>query len=164
MLRAGHKKIAYIGLENGQAVEALRLEGYRQALAEAGLPLEKDFIKIVPDYHPASGCKAMQALWEQSRRPTAVFGAADTLIAGAMQYLYQAEVKIPTDISLMGYDNTISAMLSPPVDSVGIYAGEMGQKVVELLLKRRQEPEGPPETVWVGTELVDRGTVVPLME
>ena len=132
MLRAGHKKIAYIGL--------------------------------VPDYHPASGCKAMQALWEQGRRPTAVFGAADTLIAGAMQYLYQAEVKIPTDISLMGYDNTISAMLSPPVDSVGIYAGEMGQKAVELLLKRRQELEGPPETVWVGTELVDRGTVVPPME
>lgn len=164
MLRAGHKKIAYIGLENGQAVEALRLEGYRQALAEAGLPLEKDFIKIVPDYHPASGCKAMQALWEQGRRPTAVFGAADTLIAGAMQYLYQAEVKIPTDISLMGYDNTISAMLSPPVDSVGIYAGEMGQKAVELLLKRRQELEGPPETVLVGTELVDRGTVVPPME
>lgn len=164
MLQAGHRKIAYIGLENGQDVETLRLEGYKKALEEKGTPLEEDLIKIVPDYHPASGCRAMQALWEQEKRPTAVFGAADTLIAGAMQYLYQAEVKIPTDVSLMGYDNTISALLSPPVDSVGIYAGEMGKKAVELLLKRRLDPEGQPETVWVGTELVDRGTVVPPMK
>ena len=101
----------------------------------------------------------MAALWGSAPRPTGVFGAADTLISGAMQYLYSAGVKIPADISLTGYDNTVSELLSPPVNSVGIHAAEMGQQAVELLLRRREDPAGTPETLWVGTELVDRGTV-----
>lgn len=160
MIQAGHKRIAYIGLDNDKPVERLRLQGYRDALRESGLPVNHEWEKIVKDYKPDSGCRAMAELWERGPRPTAVLGAADTLICGAMQYLYQAEVKIPTDISLMGYDNTVSEILSPPVDSVGIHAREMGEKAVELLLRRRENPGGEHETLWVGTEIIDRGTVV----
>lgn len=161
MAAAGHKEIAYIGLDGGQQVEALRLQGYREALRAHGLPRRPELEKFTPDYHPPSGCRAMAELWEKGPRPTAVFGAADTLVSGAMQYLYQAGVKVPTDISLMGYDNTVSAILAPPVNSVGIHAREMGEKAVELLLRRRAGPESGPSTLWVGTELIDRGTVVP---
>ncbi len=160
MIQAGHRKIAYIGREPAQMVEKRRLQGYRDALRDNGLPLERGLEKLTTDYQPVSGRKAMAQLWESPQRPTGVFGAADTLICGAMQYLYQAEVKIPTDLSLAGYDNTVSEILSPPVNSVGIHAAEMGRKAVELLLRRREEPNRQPEALWVGTELVDRGTVV----
>lgn len=159
MIKAGHKQIAYIGMDSPQPVEKLRLQGFRQALQDNGLKPDRRLEKLMPDYRPPSGRQAMAGLWEASPRPTAVFAAADTLLCGAMQYLYQAQVKIPSDISLMGYDNTVAEMLSPPVDSIGIHAGEMGRKAVELLLQRRQEPAGPPQTLWVGTELVSRGTV-----
>lgn len=160
MIKAGHRKIAYIGLDSGQSVEKLRLQGYRDALRDNGIVPDRQMEKLMESYQPPSGCRAMADLWENGPRPTGVFGAADTLICGAMQYLYQAEVKIPTELSLMGYDNTVSEILSPPVNSVGIHAAEMGRKAVELLLRRREAPEGEPETLWVGTELVDRGTVV----
>jgi len=160
MIKTGHRKIAYIGLDSGMSVEKLRLQGYRDALRDNGIEHDRRLEKLMENYNPLSGCKAMADLWENGPRPTGIFGAADTLICGAMQYLYQAGVRIPTDISLMGYDNTVSEILSPPVNSVGIHAGEMGQKAVELLLRRWDEPAGELETLWIGTELVDRGTVV----
>lgn len=161
MVQAGHRRIAYMGIDSSEPVEALRLQGYREALAAYGLPHLPQWEKAAADYTPGSGRRAMEGLWGAGPQPTAVLGAADTLIAGAMQYLYQAGVRVPEDISLMGYDNTVSAMLSPPVDSIGIHAREMGEKAVGLLLRRREEPEGGPETLWVGTERISRGTVAP---
>ena len=164
MIKAGHRRIGYIGMGSSQPVEKLRLQGYRDALRDHDIPWDKGLEKLEKTYSPESGYQAMAALWEEGLRPTAVFGAADTLICGAMQYLYKAGVKVPEGLSLTGYDNTVSEMVSPPVNSVGIHAGEMGQKAVELLLRRREDPEGSPETLWVGTEQVDRGTVRPPKE
>ena len=158
--RAGHRKIAFVGLEGGPEVERLRLEGYRAALGDAGLPAFPGLEHTVPSYTPACGFEAMRALWE-GPRPTAVFAAADILACGALQYLYQAGVSVPREISLMGYDNTLATLLAPPVSSVGIHAEEMGNRAVELLLRRREDPEGAREEHCVKTELVDRGTVLP---
>ena len=164
MIKAGHKQIAYIGLGQVAAVERRRLQGYRDALRKSGLGPRSELEALVPDYQPDSGYKAMKALWQAPGQPTAVFAAADTLLSGAMQYLYQAGAKVPEDVSLTGYDNTVAALLSPPADSVGIHAEEMGRKAVELLLRRQEEPEGQPVTLWVGTDLVVRGTVRELTE
>ncbi len=161
MIQAGHRRIAYIGLEGGGQVEKLRLQGYHDALRENGIDRDPALEQFSKSYQPPEGRGAMGRLWEKGPRPTAVFAAADTLLSGAMQYLYQAGVRLPADLSVMGYDNTLSAMLSPPVNSVAIQAEEMGRRAVDLLLRRREEPEGGPATLWVGTELVDRGTVVP---
>lgn len=157
--RAGHTQIAFLGMEGLHHVERLRLEGCRRALRDAGLPPAPALERMVPSYTAPCGFQAMEALWTEPRRPTAVFATADSLACGALQYLYQAGVQVPGDVSLMGYDNTLSTLTAPPISSVGIHAQEMGEKAVDLLLRRRKDPEGPPEEHLVGTELVDRGTV-----
>ena len=96
--------------------------------------------------------------------PNAVFAAADSLASGALQFLYQAGARVPQDVSFMGYDNTLATLLAPPLDSVGIQAGPMGEAAVDLLLRRRQhplEPGQPGEEILVPTRLVSRGTVAP---
>ena len=156
--RAGHRRIAFVGLEGPAEVERLRLQGYRSALLDAGIAPTPALERMVPSYGAACGFAAMQSLWE-AERPTAVFATADTLICGALQFLYGAGARVPEDLSLMGYDNTLSTLLAPPVSSVGIHAGEMGERAVDLLLRRKADPKGPREEYLVGTELMDRGTV-----
>lgn len=163
LVQAGHRDIAYMGLGGNAQVERLRLEGYRQALEEGGLPLCPHLEQLVEDYSPQAGYQAMAALWAGSR-PTAVFAAADSLASGALQFLYQAGARVPQDVSFMGYDNTLATLLAPPLDSVGIQAGPMGEAAVDLLLRRRQhplEPGQPGEEILVPTRLVSRGTVAP---
>ena len=72
LVRAGHRDIAYMGLGGNAQVERLRLEGYRQALEEGGLPLCPHLEQLVEDYSPQAGYQAMAALWAGSR-PTGGF-------------------------------------------------------------------------------------------
>ena len=163
LVKAGHRKIAYIGMGGPGQVERLRLEGYRRALAQGGVPLRAGLERLVEQYTPAQGYGAMASLWEEER-PTAVFAAADSLASGALQFLYQAGARVPGDVSFMGYDNTLATLLSPPLDSVGIQAGPMGEAAVDLLLRRRENPlppGEPGEEILIPTQLVTRGTVAP---
>ena len=163
LVGAGHRAIAFIGLGGPAQVERLRLAGYRKALEEGGLASCPPMEQLVENYSPQEGYRAMKALWE-GPRPTAVFAAADSLASGALQFLYQEGVRVPQDVSFMGYDNTLATLLAPPLDSVGIQADSLGEAAVELLLRRKQRPLGPGEPgeeILVPTRLVSRGTVAP---
>ena len=101
----------------------------------------------------------MKDIWESGRRPTFVFATSDRLAAGAMQYLYQQGVRIPEEVSILGYDNALSAMLAPPIDSVDLDLESIGENVLELLQERQQNYERAEETRLIGTRYIDRGTV-----
>lgn len=163
LVEAGHKHIAFIGVGGDSRVERLRLLGYRKALEEGGISPSPQLERLVADYTPREGYRAMEALWRHAR-PTAVFAGADTLASGALQYLYQVGARVPEDLSLLGYDNTLATLLAPPLDSVGIQAEAMGRAAVDLLLQRKQRPLAPGEPgeeILVPAELVTRGTVAP---
>lgn len=163
LVQAGHRKIAYVGLPPVLSVERLRLEGYRRALTEGGIPLKAGLERLVDQYSPAQGFAAMASLW-QEERPTAVFAAADSLASGVLQFLYREGIRVPEQISLMGYDNTLATLLAPPIDSVGIQADRMGKEAVDLVLRRKvspRKPEDQGEAILVPTQLEKRGTVAP---
>ena len=163
LVEAGHKHIAFIGMGGDSRVERLRLLGYRKALEEGGISPSPRLERLVADYTPQEGYRAMKALWRHAR-PTAVFAGADTLASGALQYLYQVGARVPEDLSLLGYDNTLATLLAPPLDSVGIQAEAMGRAAVDLLLQRKQRPLAPGEPgeeILVATELETRGSVGP---
>ena len=163
LVEAGHKHIAFIGVGGDSRVERLRLLGYRKALEEGGITPSPRLERLAEDYSPQEGYRAMEALWRHVG-PTAVFAGADTLASGALQYLYQVGARVPEDLSLLGYDNTLATLLAPPLDSVGIQAEAMGRAAVDLLLQRKQRPLAPGEPgeeILVPAELVTRGTVAP---
>ncbi|MGW1891572.1 LacI family DNA-binding transcriptional regulator [Streptomyces sp. NPDC002004] len=111
-----------------------RLDGYRDALAEAGLPAAGDLI-APGDFTEESGRTAMSGLL--SRRPDldAVFVGSDLMAAGARQVLRDAGRRIPDDVALVGFDDSaIARHMDPPLTSVRQPIAEMGRAMTELLL------------------------------
>ena len=158
----GHRRIGLIAAEPRHDVEAQRLNGFRQALVDADLTPDEALIRLVPDYAVPNGRRAADALFAQSLPPTAIMATADTLAAGAMQAAYAHRLRIPEDLSIVGYDDVLSQSLSPAIDSVGLVLDGIGDAVLDLMLKRREDPDRPAEQRFISTHYAERGTVVPL--
>lgn len=155
----GHRRIGLIAMEPFHDVERQRLAGYRQAIADSGLPIDEVLIQIVPSYRPQSGRTAAEALLSLSSPPTAIFATADTLAAGAMQALYDRHLRVPDDMSIVGYDDVLSQSLSPQIDSVGLVLTDIGDQVLQLLRSKMEDMDRPAERRAISTAYADRGTV-----
>ncbi len=155
----GHRRIGLIAMQPFHDVERQRLAGYRQAIEDSGLAPDEALIQIVPSYHPDAGRAAAEALLALDAPPTALFATADTLAAGAMQALYDRRLRVPDDISIVGYDDVLSQSLSPRIDSVGLVLSDIGEQVLQLLRGRMADPQRPAKRQSISTVYVDRGTV-----
>lgn len=133
-----------------------RLDGYRAALAAAGLPPDERLIAPA-DFTEEGGARAMRELL--ARRPDldAVFAASDVMAAGARQVLREADRRIPEDVALIGFDDSVVARhMHPPLTSVRQPIEEMGRRMAELLLEEIAGRQGERPTVVLPTELVVR--------
>ena len=156
----GHTRIALIALEAVADVEKQRLTGYRQAMADVSHIVDEQLIRIVHSYAPAAGRQATEELLALPEPPTAIFTTADTLAAGALQALYASGLRVPEDVSLVGYDNVLSESLAPQLNSVGLLLDDTGAQVIDLLMKRMSDPHRPPEIRPIDTIYMDRGSVM----
>ena len=139
----------------------LRLDGVRDALAEAGLTLAEENI-LEGDYEMQSGFDAMQRLLSRERIPTAVFAFDDPMAIGAICAATQAGYRVPEDISFIGYDDVeMARFASPPLTTIRHPKAELGQLAVELLVSRVRNKELTVEALNVQPELVIRNSVAP---
>lgn len=155
-LAAGRKRVAFIGCGDfSQEVERQRLWGYREALENAGVPEEPRLILLTEDYTPEEGRRAMEAILE-SGGCDAVFCASDLLAAGVLQSLYRRNIRVPDQIAVTGYDNTVSAMLSPQISSVALDCDEIGRQAMALLLRRMDNPGLEEKEITILPTLIAR--------
>ncbi len=162
LLNKGHRRIGFIGRQPTlpiSDVEHLRFQGYLNALQWANIDVEDALIRQMEDYTVEAGYEATQSLLKLDQPPTAIFATSDLFACGELQYLYQSGKKVPEDVSLVGYDDTLSALLSPPISSVGLSHDKIGQHAIELLLKRMSKPEAPAQTIMIETVFIDRQSV-----
>ena len=159
ILRAGHTRVALIAPQQFDSVELQRYDGYRVAMKAAGLPLDERLIRIVPGYDTQFGRIAAEELFSLPELPTAIFATADSLAAGVLQAAYARRLRVPDDISLVGYDDVLSQSLSPAINSVGLFVETIGTNVMELLELRKADPERPAEKRMIDTVYADRGSV-----
>ncbi len=155
----GHRRIAYVGREADHPVERMRLRGYRDALKEAGRPIDSSLISLWDTYGVEEGRRAAEELLNRDVPPTAVFMASDLFVCGFLQVCYEKRIIVPDDISLVGYDDTLSMMLSPPITSVGLELENLGREAVSLLLSRRDDWDRESREIINETYLADRGSV-----
>jgi DNA-binding LacI/PurR family transcriptional regulator len=156
----GHRQIGFIGVQDSQST-VLRLQGYKDALQQAGLPVHNDLIMLGRGYEKADGYMLAKALMCCSPRPTAVFCYNDVMALGALTALREENIRIPEDVSLMGFDDTAGPYCHPQFTSVALPKSEMGFLAASLLLDRIRGKEGPPETVTVRPRLVVRDSTGP---
>jgi DNA-binding LacI/PurR family transcriptional regulator len=158
----GHKKIAFIG---GSAIGDLkeRLEAFREFMADRSLKVKDEYVLSTPNSY-RGGYQAMKRLLSLAEPPTAVFAVNDTRAIGALRAAVHAQVDVPAQVSLIGFDDIqISAYLTPALTTVSQLVNKIGQRAVQLLLgliKTDTNLEKPPR-VLVDPQLVVRDSCAP---
>ncbi|MFG3405920.1 LacI family DNA-binding transcriptional regulator [Streptomyces sp. NPDC048142] len=135
-----------------------RLDGYRAALSAAGLAPDERLIAPA-DFTEEGGARAMRDLLARCPGLDAVFAASDVMAAGARQVLREADRRIPEDVALIGFDDSVVARhMHPALTSVRQPIEEMGRRMTQLLLDEiaGRAPGGERPSVVLPTELVVR--------
>jgi DNA-binding LacI/PurR family transcriptional regulator len=157
LIALGHTRIGHIA---GPAIihARRRYEGYRDALSAHGLAFD-DSLVAEGTFLQADGEAAMRVLLQRSPRPSAVFVANDPMAIGAMKAVWDAGLRIPEDIAIVGAGNIIHGdMLRVPLTTVTWSRNEMGTRAAELLLQSLADPATPPARVIVQPHLLVRGS------
>jgi LacI family transcriptional regulator len=138
LLDMGHRNIAHITAkmhyEESVVDVEQRLKGYTQALLDAGLQLEPDLV-IEGDLQQQSGALAVESLLTQKRPFSAIFAANDQMAFGVRLALFRRGIRVPDDVSLVGFDDeTTAAFMIPPLTTVRQPARDMGQAAAKALI------------------------------
>ena len=129
----GHRRIAYIDGMPDSPNARERWEAFRFAMHAQGLEASPS-LYFVGNWTYEGGREAARRLLEQKPLPTAVFAASDMMAAGVMEELRQSSLRVPQDISVVGYDNLdIDVLLSPPLTSAAIDFGHMCEAAFDAL-------------------------------
>jgi LacI family transcriptional regulator len=163
LIDIGRKRIAHIGGKN-TSPSFDRLRGYRNALAEVGLPTPERYIVVrerVEESGDVVGFQAMQELLKLEPKPDAVFCYNDLTAIGAMDATLRAGLRVPEDIAFIGCGNLRYAnYLKVPLSSIDHGTTELGRIAGELALELSAKPEQQPKTVLVASKLVVRESTV----
>jgi len=162
LLGLGHRRIAIIHGPVVRSTGAERLRGYLLALRSAGLRPEPALIRE-GNFKQDSGRELTRKLLELSPRPTALFCTNNLMTVGAMQTLQERGVRIPTDLSLVGYDDMEWWMLThPPLTTVGQPVYDLGREAMRLLLAQIEaNSRRRPQRVILKPELLPRESCGP---
>jgi LacI family transcriptional regulator len=160
LLSLGHRRIACVTNARLTYTSAReRLDGYREALAAAGVPFEQALV-AEGAFDAASGANATAELLRRTSF-TAMFVASDVLTLGAFAALREANRRVPDDISIVGFDDIpLAAYFDPPLTTVRLPAFELGQAAGRALLDRIADRAVPQRTL-LPTELIVRGSTAP---
>jgi len=132
----GHRCVGCVSGNLDYHVSADRLNGYKRALSEAGIPFDEELV-YEGDYSMQSGYDALPYLLGQN--VTAIFAFNDLMACGIYQAARNYNINIPHHISIVGFDNTyMNDVLSPPLTSVDIHAGENCKSIVDDLIEMIQ--------------------------
>ncbi|MDR0406367.1 MAG: LacI family transcriptional regulator, partial [Clostridiales bacterium] len=136
LISGGRRRIAYMGVVNHLISSSERYRGYTDALAEAGIPLDRALIAD-GNYGFRSAIKIMNDFLAKGSSPDALFCISDRMAAGAIRALKDNGVGIPGDLSVVGFDNTDTAYISDPgITTVAQSPREMGDKAMRLMVRR----------------------------
>lgn len=160
VLQQGHRQVAVIGGPPALWTAQQRLAGYREAFAAAGL--QPDEVPVYSgDYRQASGRELAALALNAEPRPTALICANDLMALGAMEYCREAGLRVPEDVSIVGFDDLpFSALLTPQLTSVRQPAREMGFRAASLLFDLLKGGASPGTDVLQASVQV-RSSVVP---
>jgi LacI family transcriptional regulator len=151
----GHRNIWYIGNQRLPWF-ARCAAGYRQAMKEADL--EARFSEISSEDREL-GYLAVKALLASGERPSALFAGTDQAASGVYQALQESGIRIPDDISVAGFNDTIGEVLHPGLTTVREFPKELGGHLAEFAMRRIHEPDLLPQQLVMPTELIRRESV-----
>ncbi|MEW1835363.1 LacI family DNA-binding transcriptional regulator [Microbacterium sp. NPDC079995] len=163
LLSLGRRRIAILGGSDDDPAQpssaSLRLAGYREALAAAGVPEDPALIRPLLHWTRDAGSEAVHALVAEGVAFDGLFALNDTLALGALRGLARERVTVPDDVAVLGFDNIDEARFSvPSLSSVDAGKEQIAETALDLLLERISEkgPRKDPRTVQPAFSVVAR--------
>ena len=155
LIGRGHLGISMVAGRGGP--QTVRVDGYMTALAEAGG--EPDVV-LDEQFNEEGGFRAAQVILARKVRPTAIFAANDLMAIGVMQALREAELSVPGDVAVAGFDDISAARLvSPGLTTVAQFQYDIGVRAAEILLGRLHETTpGTGTAVEMPFQMIERGS------
>ena len=157
LIDLGHRQIAFIGgdmndITSGQE----RYNGFMSAMEDNGIKVEENFVKF-GDYKVNDGYAKMNEILKKKPYPTAVFAASDDMAVGAMNAIFDHGLRVPDDISVMGFDGSnFTEFIRPKLTSMEQPIRELGKLSVELLIRQINNQDRFLDEVIVSHKLVAR--------
>lgn len=161
LLDCGHRKIAYIGgPRHDYSSGKKRLWGYKKALEENEISLDDNYI-VQGEFSFSAGYEGMKKIYEESLiLPTAIVTGSDVIAIGALQFLQSMGIKVPEDVSIVGFDDLeFVTYFKPELTTVRIPYHEEGTKAAKELLKFIHNDKEVARVHYVPHKIVRRGTV-----
>ena len=161
LIGLGHRRIAHISGPVPEIMSVKRREGYRQAMAEAGLAIPEGYEQR-GDYQLRSGREACLRLFALPEPPTAIFLASDEMAFGAILELRRLDLEVPRDVSIVGFDDIyLAEAFYPPLTTISQPRAEIGREAMGLLLKLLAGGPAPAGPLVMPTALRIRGSTAP---
>ena len=163
MINRGHSHIALVADYQNNDILTQRFLGYRQALEESGIPYREDYVLACPPTYEG-GLAAGKRIASMSSSISAVATTADICAIGVMEGARLGGLRIPVDLSIMGYDNlTLCQFTTPKLSSVSQNIARKAQVAAELLVEKiRAETDQDPCRVVLDVDIVERQSVISL--
>jgi LacI family transcriptional regulator len=160
LLSMGHSRIGFINGEPWMEASADRLKGYRQALATADIAFDPVLFRS-GDWLPLQGYQLAMELLGLPNAPTAIFCANDLMAMGALEAASKLGLRVPEDLSIMGYDDQELARYTHPALSTLVLPNyEMGKRAAELLIDLAFHKKATrPMTIKIDGPLIERNSV-----
>lgn len=158
LIAQGRRRVALLNGPATTRTSESKLLGYRDALAEAGLPFDPTLVGA-GDFSAESGSVEMARLLETHRDVDAVFVADDPMAIGVLRAIEARGRAVPGDIAVMGYgDSPMGAVVTPALSTVRVFQRQLGTMGARRLLNRLNEEDHSPVQTLISPELVLRET------
>lgn len=160
LIDLGHRRIAHIRGRSDLASAQLREKGYRESLAAAGIPFDADLVRD-GGYQSTLSAEAVRDMLTRPDRPTAVFAANDMSALGVIDVAHQLGLRVPEDLSVIGFDDIPEAASSkPPLTTMAQPLHDIGAQALRMLIELL-DGHNVPGHVQLPAELVIRASTAP---
>ena len=160
LFRKGKRKIAYVNLPSDKNVTMLRFEGYRQGLELCGLEYEPNMVVVQAELSDSlvnTGYYSAQSLLSKNEQIDAIIAASDQLAVGVLKYLKHSDIKIPEQISVIGFDNLdLCTIIEPTLTTIAQPIEKIGRDATHLLLSKILGSSVKSEKIIYDGKLIER--------
>lgn len=159
----GHRAIAHIAGDSSIDAGAARVKGYELAMHALDLPIQPGYLVNAGFFSVEEGKQAMEQLLQLSSPPTAVFVAGDQMAIGAIEAVHEHGLRVPEDISVIGYDDIeMIKYITPKLTTIRQDTDEIGEAAAELLIEQMTAKERRTERRVIPVRLIERASCAPV--
>ncbi len=163
LYKKGRRNIAYINFPSDTQITIPRFEGYKMGLEKCGLPFREDLVYFPKPEHELDaielGYAGAKTLMNAKTPPDAIMVAADPLAIGAMKYLKEHKIKIPKELSVIGFDNNnVCELIEPNLTTIAQPIQQLGMQAAQMMLNKLNGITSGETNIIFKGRLIERGT------